>query len=193
MAGWECSIENTLIYLTGFPATGKLTISKTLAEKTGATLIDNHTINNPILQIVRKSGAESFPDEVWRETEKIRTIVFDAMVKLAPQEENFILTNVLVDYKGDRKLFELVENTARRRGAKFIPVCVTCNRNILMTRVKNSDRAAKQKLIDPDRLREILDRWRLLPIKHPNHLEIDNSRKSIKECAAAILAHIEAL
>jgi shikimate kinase len=42
-------LNNTILVLIGFAGTGKYTIGRVLSERTGARLIDNHLINQPIL------------------------------------------------------------------------------------------------------------------------------------------------
>lgn len=86
-------MKNTILYLIGFPGTGKYTIAKEIAALTGARLIDNHLINNPIFSVVRKDGRTELPKETWGYTRQIGDIVREAVVKLAPPEENFIFTN----------------------------------------------------------------------------------------------------
>lgn len=189
--GWEDKIKNTLIYLIGFPATGKLTIAKSIVRKAGATLIDNHLINNPIFQIVRKSGGEAIPDAAWGKADEIRKIVFDTMVELAAREQNFVLTNQLVDHKGDRQLFDLVKTTANRREAKFVPVGIWCPKEVSLKRVSNQDREGNRKLTDPSRLEEIMNQWDELPVSHQNFIRLDTSTKSPDECANQIIEYAE--
>jgi translation initiation factor RLI1 len=52
-----------VLCLVGFPGVGKLTIARILARMTGAVLVDNHWINDPILRLGRVdefSAAELF-------------------------------------------------------------------------------------------------------------------------------------
>ncbi|MEM9280079.1 MAG: AAA family ATPase [Pseudomonadota bacterium] len=191
MAGWEFSINNTIIYLTGFPASGKLTIAKRLCEVTGAILVDNHTINNPILQLVRKTGKDRISPEVWHETAKIREIVFDAMTKLVAVDTSFVLTNVLVNLSEDRELFELVRKIAARRKALFLPVKLVCEQNELIRRITNPDREEKLKLTDPARLTEIIEKYDHLELDDLNWLELDTTTQHPDDIIRRIQGRLE--
>jgi shikimate kinase len=48
-------MNNTIIYLIGFPGVGKLTIAKELCNETSALLVDHHTLSNPRLLFLYKS------------------------------------------------------------------------------------------------------------------------------------------
>ena len=49
-------LQNTIVLLIGFAGTGKYTIGRELCERTGAKLIDNHLINNPIFKVTNADG-----------------------------------------------------------------------------------------------------------------------------------------
>ena len=183
-------IENTLIYLTGFPASGKLTIAKLLCEETGAFLIDNHTINNPIIQLIRKSGDEILGEQVWTEIAKIRKIVLDATVTIGSPEANYVMTNVLINEKGDEKIFQQIINTAGRRKAKFVPIKLACKTNDLLQRVSNPDRKKHMKLTDAYKLERIIDKYTPLAFMHKNMLKIDTSKSSPEESVQKIIDHV---
>ncbi|HEX6477597.1 MAG TPA: hypothetical protein VF043_02040 [Ktedonobacteraceae bacterium] len=53
-------MQNTIVYLIGYAGTGKYTIAKELARLTGAVIVDNHLINNPVFSIVGASGNTPF-------------------------------------------------------------------------------------------------------------------------------------
>jgi shikimate kinase len=57
--------KGLIVRLVGFPGAGKLTIAKSLAPMTGATIVDNHWINDPILRLVAKDGSTAVPEAVW--------------------------------------------------------------------------------------------------------------------------------
>ncbi len=46
-------MKNTIMYLIGYGGTGKYTIAKEIAALTGAVVVDNHLINNPVFSVVR--------------------------------------------------------------------------------------------------------------------------------------------
>jgi len=187
------SIENTLIYLTGYPASGKLTIAKELCKRIRAYLVDNHTINNPILQLVRTTGSEKLDPRVWKSTSQIRDVVLDAMVEMADPKASFVMTNVLVDDKGDWKLFEKIRSTAEQRGALFVPVKLICDEKILLGRVSNPERLDKLKLTDANKLQLTFEQYETLPFTHDNMLIIDSGKSSSEASAKRIIQHIGSL
>jgi predicted kinase len=89
-------MQNTIIYLFGFPGRGKYTIAREIEAQTGARVIDNHLINNPIFSLVRKDGKTKIPAKTWGYTLQIMEIVLDAVVNLTNKEQSFIFTNFLL-------------------------------------------------------------------------------------------------
>jgi hypothetical protein len=58
-------LENTLFYLIGFAGVSKYTVAKALAALTGARVVDNHTINNPIFGLIEQEGVKPLPPEIF--------------------------------------------------------------------------------------------------------------------------------
>ena len=78
-------LRNTIIVLIGFAGTGKFTIGRELCERTGAKLIDNHLINNPVFSRSSMSmESHLFPPGVWDKAENLRAIVYDSIRELSP-------------------------------------------------------------------------------------------------------------
>ncbi len=182
-------IKNTLIYLTGYPASGKLTIAKKICEITDAFLVDNHTINNPIFQLVRKTGKEKLNSNVWEKTKEIRNIVLSAMVEVGNSKSNYVMTNVLVNTDDDKELFNQIKHTAKQRNALFVPIKIICSQACLISRVANPDRAERLKLTDKERLSSIIREHEILQFEHKNALEIHTDELSANECASKIIQH----
>src|ERR1700720_4128781 len=95
---------NTIVVLMGFAGTGKYTIGRELCERTGAKLIDNHLIANPIFSVVSVDGITPLPHGVWDKLKQIRRTVYDAIRELSPPEMSFVFTvewrtNNPADYK----------------------------------------------------------------------------------------------
>jgi tRNA A37 threonylcarbamoyladenosine biosynthesis protein TsaE len=45
-------LDNTIFYLIGPAGVGKLTVARAIAALTGARIVDNHTVNNPIFDLI---------------------------------------------------------------------------------------------------------------------------------------------
>src|SRR5205823_1624179 len=56
----ELPVAPFIVYLLGYPGVGKYTVARALAAQTGAVVIDNQLINNPILALF--DGALDLPE-----------------------------------------------------------------------------------------------------------------------------------
>jgi predicted kinase len=65
-------LKNVIVYLVGFPGTGKLTVARELALLLNARVVDNHWINNPILGLIDSDRVTPFPEDVWDQIAKVR-------------------------------------------------------------------------------------------------------------------------
>lgn len=119
-------LKNTLIYLIGFPGTGKYTIAKEIIQQAEVKLVDNHLINNPLFSIIQTQGVPRLPERIWDNVDKVWAAVLDTMVHISPPEYSFVLTNVLLnDDPGDLRLYNNIKSTAEQRSACFVPVKLT--------------------------------------------------------------------
>ena len=115
--------NNFIVCVVGFPGVGKLTIARALSRMTGATVIDNHWINDPIIKLVAMDGSSPVSEAVWPQVAKVREAVLETIATLAPQDASYIFT-----YAGsnedpnDRKAFEDYRDVAIRRGSPFSPL-----------------------------------------------------------------------
>jgi hypothetical protein len=183
---------NTIVYFIGYAGTGKYTIARELARLTGAVLVDNHLINNPVFSVVGASGNRPLPAGVWQKIEGIRRIVLDTIGELAPPEASFIFTNELYEGKPmDRRWYEDVTILATRRQTRLVPVILRCDPEEVCRRVTSPERALRFKDRSADRTRENMRTYQLLRIDHPNCLELEITTLSPLQAAQAILAHAE--
>lgn len=146
-----------LFYLVGPPAVGKLTVARELERRTGAIVVDNHLINDPVfvpMGVHRGEGIDA-TDELRR---KVLDVVHEATA-LAPASFSHVFTNWLPDEPENAALVERLRSLARRRAVRFVPVWLTADADELASRVVRPDRGQRAKLMDPEVLR------RLLPIR----------------------------
>jgi hypothetical protein len=183
-------MKNTIVYLIGYTGTGKYTIAKEIAAPTGAVIVDNHLINNPVFSVLAADGKVLLPAAIWPKIEGIRRIVLDTIAELAQPEASFIFTNELYEGKSmDRRWYEDVETLATKRQARLVPVILRCELEEICRRVTSPERAARFKLRNADRTRENIRTYQLLRIDHPNRLELDITNLSPNQAAQAIIAH----
>jgi len=186
-------LHNTIIYLIGIPAVGKYTIAKEIGRLTDAKVVDNQLINTPVFTVIDYDGTESFPfpHDAWKEIEKIRDAVIAVIRDYCPADSSFVFTNVLdANVPGDRQVFDRIEELAKQRNSRFVPVCLTCDADVIRLRKNNSDRKARLKDIDLTSIPWWSNQFQVLKVDHQNALTLDTSHTSPAETAELILKHI---
>ncbi|HBR69218.1 MAG TPA: hypothetical protein DEA55_07580 [Rhodospirillaceae bacterium] len=180
--------ENTIIYLFGFPGTGKYTIAKEIVRQANFVLVDNHLINNPVFSIIRQDGVTKITPEVWSNCKKIWEIVWDTIHCVAPSSANYVLTNHLAEQdEGDREWFYRVVAHVEKKGAAFLPVRLLCAEEELRQRIVMPDRRERMKMTDTERLAQYYRDYSVLKPDHPNLFELDVTSISADEAAKIIL------
>lgn len=180
--------KNHIIYLMGFPGVGKLTIAREITSLIDARLVDNHLINNPVFSLVRQDGIKPLPTESWAYTSKIRDIVFDVILQLAPIESNFVLTNALIDKDlEDDLIYKKVLNLAVQKGSVFLPVRLICHEDELVKRVASEARHKNHKTVSIERAKKLSRENDVYRPDHPNMITLDVTKLSARDAALAIL------
>jgi hypothetical protein len=184
-------LQNTFIYLIGFPGTGKLTIAQEIARKADFRLVDNHLINNPVFSLIHVDGKTKLPERIWDNVFKIWEAVADTIIHISPREYNFILTNALQQKDvADHTHYERVKDMAGQREARFIPVrLLISDIEEHARRITAADRTLKLKETDAEAPRRYAENEEVLNISHPNGLTLDVSRLTASEAADIILKH----
>ena len=187
-------LENTIVALIGFAGTGKYTIGRELSERTGAKLIDNHLINNPIFKVVNPDGIRPLPPGSWDKVKSVRALVYEAIRELSPPDLSFVFTIELFESSpGDQRAFVDLERLAADRGSLFVPVRLLCDVEELSRRVVDPARVQMMKSINAEMARKKSATETVLNSNHPNILTIDVTQKSPGEVSETILAHVENL
>lgn len=183
--------ENCILYLIGFPGSGKYTIGKHIAScEDHFKLVDNHLMNNPVFSLIER-GTKFVPPQAWVYIDKIYDAVIETIENLSPAHYSFIFTNVLSNEDpDDRRFFDRVTSVAEKRGAHFIPVRLHCDRDEAKKRLITAERAERFKLTKPEILDHILKTKTLLSIEHSNLLDLDVTEKTVEQVTKTILDHI---
>ena len=185
-------MNNTIIYLVGHQGVGKLTIGRAIHAATGAALLDNHLLANPVFVAVADDGVGGIPVAVKAKIGLIRAAVFAAAAEDAPPELNYVLTDVLLDDDLGRRRYAEAETLAAARRAKFVPVLLSCDDDAeYARRVTDPARVLLLKQVDLQRSLERRAKRPLLPIAHPNTLPLEVGRLAAEEAARQIIAHAE--
>jgi hypothetical protein len=183
---------STLFHLIGFPGTGKYTIAQAMrnrleaAERPGR-VVDNHYVNNVIFGLLELGAG--VPEEAWALCGEVWNPVLQTVETLSPPAWWFIVTNYLVEGKGDREWMDRVAAVARRRGSDYVPVRLICAREELMRRVTGPARRDRRKITDPAVLERLLDTTPLLTPAGPHTLTLDVTHLSADAAAERILVH----
>jgi hypothetical protein len=188
------SFENTIVVLIGFAGTGKYTIGRELCQRTGAKLIDNHLINNPIFSVVNVDGVTPLPAKVWDKVKDVRTAVYDAIRELSPSGMSFVFTMELRENNpADLRAFRDLEQLAAARLSRFVPIRLICGVDELCRRVTDPARVAMLKEISPELARKKSLEDEVLNVPHPNLRTLDVTKRSPSNSVDAILDEMSSI
>lgn len=183
--------ENCIVLLMGFAGSGKLTTAKELAKHPHFRLVDNHTWNNPIFNLIAQDGITSLPQAVWDKAGKICDAVFETMTELSPSHFSFVITQEMI--QGDdypilfyKRVCQLVDN----RNAIFLPVRLECAEAELINRVQVPKRRDSFKTIDTERASFLSQNRKVFYTNHPNEITINNTDRQPREVARLIIGEI---
>ena len=123
--------------------------------------------------------------------DKVREAVLETIATLSAPDASFILTHAgYEDDPGDRKIYDAIVATARRRDAVFVPVRLLCNEAELVQRVASPERATRLKSMNAEMAAREARTRAVLETNHPNAMSLDISKIGPRESARLILAHI---
>lgn len=178
-----------LYHLVGWPGAGKRTIGTALAQQSGARLMDNHLMADPIFQAVGADGLTPLPEGTRPLVLKVWAAALEAVRDLAPPNLSHIFTSHLGERPvgQEHEIVTQLREAAQARGARYVPVWLSCNDTELSRRVAQPDRADKLKLRDPDLLSQMLQTERLLAAP-PDALLLDVTALDPQEAARQIAA-----
>lgn len=166
-------ISSTIFYLLGHPGSGKFTIAKELASRTSAVVFDNHLVNTPIFRLVEADGMKPLPEGIWDYALTIRKTLLEVLERYVPKERDIILTNALsANDEIDLSLYQEIEELAKRRGARLIPITLVISEEELLKRVVSKERAELLKLREPEVARNAFKNNEILAPKGGFSIEI---------------------
>lgn len=180
-------MDNTIFYLTGHAGVGKLTVAKAIRDLTGAKIVDNHTVNNPIFGLIRLYRDEPLPDAVWDRVDEVRNAVLETIATLSPPDWSFVFTHVALDHPDDIAVYHAIRETAARRCARFQPIHLKCDVDELSRRIASPERRALLKDVSPDNARTSATQA-ILQFDEADALTLDITRMKPGAAAQAIAA-----
>ena len=187
-------LQNTIVALIGFAGTGKYTIGRELCRRTGAKLIDNHLINNPIFTVVNADGVTPLPRAIWGKVGDVRRIVYESIRELSPPEMSFVFTIQLLESNPeDHDAFADLVELAAVRGSLLVPIRLICEVEELCRRIVDPARVEMLKEISAESARRRASEHSVLNPSHPNLRTIDLTLKSAAESVEAVLSEVNAI
>lgn len=185
---------NTIIVLIGFAGTGKYTIGRELCARTGAKLIDNRLINNPVFSVVNTDGVTPLPATIWDRVKEIRATVYRSILELSPPDMSFVFTLELRQSNPrDHAAFQDLAQLAAKRQSRFIPMRLICGVEELCRRVTDPARVAMLKEMSPELTRKKSLEEEVLNVPHPNLRTLDVTKRTASGSIDAILDEVSAI
>jgi tRNA uridine 5-carbamoylmethylation protein Kti12 len=125
-----------LVLLYGAPGTGKYTIAKELANKTGFTLLHNHIILNALSEIF------GFDNPIRKKLEKeFRLRIIEEAVKA---NIDLIVTGVIM--RDNEKFYKEILRIVTEHGGSYEIVHLTAPKDVLEHRIENESRKTMNKI-----------------------------------------------
>ena len=112
---------------------------------------------NPIFAITALGPDGALPAAVFPHLHGIKGLVLEAIEDLCPHDWSLVFTNYLQENEGNAAHVSRLAALAADRGNRFVPVVLSCDQEVLLSRVVAADRQARMKLTSPDLARRILD------------------------------------
>ena len=159
----------------------------------GAIVVDNQLINQPILALFGWDGGSLLTPDILSRVEPIRNAVLTALDEIAPKSMSYALTNALEDTAEARDLFERIAHIASSRESHFVPVVLSCDLEEQLRRVVSQDRTERLKISDARIVRKYIGSTKFLIPDRSDLFELDTTSLDAADAAELILSHVESL
>jgi hypothetical protein len=153
LASSSIPFETCIVLMLGYPGVGKRTVGAQLTAMVDGVLVDNQLINRPLLELFRWDGVAPLPPQIWDRVIPIREAVLGVIEDLAPASNSYVFTTVLQEGTASATWHDGLHCLALRRGSLFLSVMLTCDIDVQVSRIANSDRVALRKGSDPEAYR----------------------------------------
>ncbi|KAF5019625.1 hypothetical protein F66182_8371 [Fusarium sp. NRRL 66182] len=181
-----------VVWINGFPGTGKLTIANAIAKLYGhdkALVLDNHKLIDPVEARFPRTHAD-----YNKQRQIYRQAVLEKNVRNPSSHRQLV---IFTDFQSDNQLGRDVAkeyaDAASTAGRPFLPIYLTCNLEANLERIASSDRinSGTTKLIDAEVLRDMRSRCQLFRFDGHPDLTVDSTVAPPLETAGKILDMIK--
>lgn len=176
-------MRKKIIYITGMPGSGKLTMAKMIAQQIDAKIIDNHKVNNLLFDI--KQFNEEVPKFVWTHLRNIKKELYFLLANL-PQDNDYIFTGITTIYK-ENMSYEGVRTLANDLNAEFCVINLVCTEEKLLSRIDTESRRENKKITSEKLYKELIDINCLKVMEDGRHCVIDNTNLTEAETLEKIM------
>ena len=174
-----------IIHLNGMPGVGKFTVAKELRKALNGFLIDNHVSIDVALAVSDRGSPDYF-----EMIDKVMDIILER-INAAPTE-SYIFTNCLsAEHQEDRDRFEKISNFAEIRKISFVQVLLECDLEENKRRIATDDRKSKGKLLDPDELIPLREKYTIYDPPGKHSLKIDTTFQKPLDVSAIIEKYLK--
>jgi hypothetical protein len=170
-----------LIFLHGAPATGKLTVARSLLRVVPGRLFDNHAAID-VARTVFDFGAPGF----WALVHTVRSSVLDAA---AVHGVPLVVATYCYAEPDDRPAFEQFEAIVQGHGGELYPVFLYCSKEEMIRRVGNAERAKHRKITSEIGLNDFLAQYTMSPVPRVDCLAVDTETSTADATALEIIRH----
>lgn len=166
-----------LIFIYGPPASGKLTISEILSQRTDIPVFHNHHARDLVEDIYKENLLDHYAL-----VERIRIDVLDYCSR---NDTDLIFTYVYGGL-GDDAIVKTFVETVKENNGEVIFVELTATREDLINRIDNESRKQYKKLTNPEVLNKMTKDMTVFSIPNVDALKIDTSQLGAIEAADLI-------
>lgn len=171
-----------LIIIHGGEASGKLTVAKALANKTGLALFDNH-LSIDVANTLYQYGQSQYKQLVWQ----VRLVVFASAAK----NNRSLIFTWAYSHPDFQPELDKIKTLLAAHGGEIHYVYLSCAQQELERRVQQLDRLKANKINTVAKLKQLQRLKNHQAIPGVNTLAIDNTDKSADAVADTITSHFE--
>ncbi|MGM0628906.1 MAG: AAA family ATPase [Patescibacteria group bacterium] len=173
-----------LIIIYGPPASGKLTVAKEVAQKTGYRLFHNH-LTVDLLKNILQFGTPEF-------LELNQKIKLDIIEAAAREGVNGVVYTFAYDRKTDNLFVERLKETADRQNISIKFVQIFCERAELLKRVTYESRKEYKKVHSKEDLSRYLKSGDFTSsIENVDSVRIDSTNLSVDNTVSEVLRSLD--